>query len=75
MMPSMDGFWDGWMDGKFHEKRPRRPLLYVISPDNLPLEQDLHCQYDQVLERTKTRIWKKITSKITFTFHLHPSCM
>jgi hypothetical protein len=29
MMPSMDGWQDGWMDEKFHEKRPRRPLLYV----------------------------------------------
>jgi hypothetical protein len=22
--------WDGWMDGKLHEKRPQRPLLYVM---------------------------------------------
>ncbi len=21
---------DGWMDGKLHEKRPRRPLMYVM---------------------------------------------
>jgi hypothetical protein len=33
MMPSMDGWWDEWMDGwkKLHEKRPRHPLLYVIK--------------------------------------------
>jgi hypothetical protein len=33
MMPSMDGCRDGWtshMMKKFHEKRPQRPLLYVI---------------------------------------------
>jgi len=36
MMPSIDGWQDGCMDGwvtwwkKFHEKQPRRPLLYVI---------------------------------------------
>jgi hypothetical protein len=36
MMPSTDGWRDGWMDGrvtwwkKLHEKRPQRPLLYVI---------------------------------------------
>jgi hypothetical protein len=30
MMPSMDGWRDEWMDGKLHEKRPRRPLLYVV---------------------------------------------
>jgi hypothetical protein len=31
MMPSMDGRRDEWMDGKLHEKRPRRPLLYVLT--------------------------------------------
>jgi hypothetical protein len=32
MMPSMDGWQvDGWMDRKLHEKRPRRPLLYVMQ--------------------------------------------
>jgi hypothetical protein len=27
----MDDKTDGWMDGKLHEKQPRRPLLYVID--------------------------------------------
>ncbi len=36
MMPSMDGWWDEWMDGwtshmkKLHKKQPQCPLLYVI---------------------------------------------
>jgi hypothetical protein len=30
-MPSMDGWWDGWMNGKLHKKRPRHPLLYVMA--------------------------------------------
>ncbi len=29
--PWMDDGTDRWMDGKLHEKRPRRPLLYVID--------------------------------------------
>jgi hypothetical protein len=36
----MDG-WTGWMmgrtDGKFHEKRPRRPLLYVMGEPLKPI--------------------------------------
>jgi hypothetical protein len=31
MMPSMDGWWDGWME---KASRPRRPLLYVISAED-----------------------------------------
>jgi hypothetical protein len=33
MMSSIDGWRDGWMDGKHHEKRSRRPLLYVIKQE------------------------------------------
>jgi hypothetical protein len=29
--PWMNDGTDGWMDGKLHEKRPRRTLLYVIK--------------------------------------------
>ncbi len=36
----MDG-WTGWMtgrmDGKFNEKRPRRPLLYVMGEPLKPI--------------------------------------
>jgi hypothetical protein len=41
----------------------------------LPLELDLHCQYDQVSERGQNKEYgkKKFTSEITFTFHLHPA--
>jgi hypothetical protein len=28
--PWMDDETDGWMDGKFHKKQLRRPLIYVI---------------------------------------------
>jgi hypothetical protein len=40
MMPSMEGWWDEWMDGKLHEKRPRRPLLYV---NYLPISTCIPC--------------------------------
>ncbi len=33
--PWMDDGMDGWMDGKLHEKRPWRPLLYVILVPHL----------------------------------------
>jgi hypothetical protein len=32
-MPSMDGWWDGWME---KDSRPRRPLLYVTLDYDLP---------------------------------------
>jgi hypothetical protein len=36
MMPSMDGWRDGWK--KLHGKWPRHPLLYVMNPNTISLQ-------------------------------------